>query len=208
MHYQKIIVALTETDKLMKAKVYKATAINIEAIHSGSTKPCLMTLADDKKKIIGDFVVKVFKPLNLEQAANTSKEIYGNALAREFDLTTPKAVLATVGQELIKQLNSSEKFKGFNLEKGAYFATEYLENVLDYSPSHKLDIEDWQLENIFAFDMLIGNIDRRIVKPNLFCKEKTIYLIDHELSLSSNIIKNSFTQTSKQSKYLSKNCSS
>jgi hypothetical protein len=53
--------------------VYKAIAVNQEAIHSGSTKPCLMTLADDNGEIIGEYVVKVFKLANIEQGKNTSK---------------------------------------------------------------------------------------------------------------------------------------
>ena len=34
--------------------IFDAIAINQEAILSGSTKPCLMTLADDKGKLIGE----------------------------------------------------------------------------------------------------------------------------------------------------------
>ena len=66
--------------------VYKAISVDQEAIISGSTKPCIMMVADSNGKIVGDYVVKVFKPSNIEQSQPTNKEAYGNALARAFDL--------------------------------------------------------------------------------------------------------------------------
>ncbi len=174
--------------------IYEAIAVNEKAILSGTSKPCLMTLADKSGKPIGEYVVKVFKPRNLLQAANTNKEFYGNILANEFDLLTPKAVLARVGQEIIDELNQSEKYKGFNLIRGIYFASAYIENALDYSKTVKLSVENWEIENIFAFDVLIRNADRHIRKPNLFFKNGEICLIDHELSFATNLIDKPFPE--------------
>ncbi|MBK8567059.1 MAG: hypothetical protein IPN76_27950 [Saprospiraceae bacterium] len=66
--------------------VYKAISVDQEAISRGSTKPCIMMVADSNGKIVGDYVVKVFKPTNFEQSQPTNKEVYGNSLARAFDL--------------------------------------------------------------------------------------------------------------------------
>lgn len=178
--------------------IYQAISINHKAIHSGSTKPCLMTLADENGNIKGEYVVKIFKPTNLQQSANTNKEIYGNILATAFELNTPKAVLAKVGQEIIDILNQSDKYKGFNLIKGTYFATEYIENPLDYSESKQIELGDWEIENIFAFDVLIRNQDRHKKKPNLFFKDREIYLIDHELSFATGFLDKSFTDMLKE----------
>ena len=173
--------------------IFDAIAINQEAILSGSTKPCLMTLADDKGKLIGEYVVKIFKPQNISQSANTNKEVYGSILASEFELSTPKAVLAKVDQNIIDKLNQSVRYKGFNLIRGTYFASEYIDNALDYSNAVNLRVENWEIENIFAFDVLIRNIDRHIKKPNLFFKDREICLIDHELSFATNLLDKSFT---------------
>jgi len=175
-------------------KIYNAIAVSQEAIQTGSTKPCLMTLADTNGKPIGEFVVKVFKPRNLSQASNTSKEIYGNILANAFDLTTPKAVLARVNQDIIDILNRSDNYKGFHLVKGTYFASEYIENALDYSKKIHKRLNQWEIENIFAFDVLIRNIDRHIKKPNLFFKDTEIYLIDHELCFATYLLDKSFPE--------------
>lgn len=174
--------------------IYEAIAINQEAIQTGSSKPCLMTLADSNGKPIGEYVVKIFKPHNLSQAANTSKEVYGNILANEFDLLTPKAVLARVSQEIIDLLNQSEKYKGFNLIRGTYFATEYIENALDFSNAINIRVDGWEIENIFAFDVLIRNTDRHIRKPNLFFKDRNICLIDHELSFNTSLMNKTFPE--------------
>mgnify|MGYP001359270584 CR=1 FL=1 len=66
---------------------------------------------------------------------------------------------------------------------GTYFGSEYLDNTLDYSATVDLKLEEWEEETIFAFDAFIRNIDRRTRKPNLFFKDRTVHLIDHELSL-------------------------
>lgn len=163
--------------------VYKAIAVDQEAIVSGSTKPCIMTVADSSGKIIGDYVVKVFKPNNIEQSQSTNKEVYGNVLAQAFDLAVPKPALVRVGKDVIGQLNSSERYRDFHLLPGVYFGSEYLNNALDYSGAVNLKLETWEEETIFAFDALIRNIDRRAKKPNLFFKDGTVHLIDHELSL-------------------------
>lgn len=169
--------------------IYKAIAVDVAAIHSGTSKPCLMTLADDNGQIVGEYVVKVFKQNNL---FHTNKEVYGSILAEHFDFNTPKAVLAKVGQGIIDILNQSGKYKGEDLRKGIYFATTYIENALDYSKAAKLRIEDWEVENIFAFDVLIRNSDRRNSKPNLFYKDREVYLIDHELTLATALLDKSF----------------
>lgn len=175
--------------------VYQAVSVDLEAIHSGSTKPCMMTLADDRGNLIGQFVVKVFKPITLEQSASTNKEVYGSILARYFDLNTPKAVLAFISQDIIEILNKHRRDK---LVRGTYFATEYIENALDYSETTKLQLEDWEVENIFAFDVLIRNVDRHKGKPNLFFKNQEVYLIDHELSLASNSLDKTFVEMLKE----------
>ena len=178
--------------------VYKALTVDHEAIHSGSTKPCFMTLVDDDGNFMGQYVVKVFKPTNLEQSKNTNKEVYGSILATEFDLATPPPVLVKVEQRIIDQLNGSEKYKGFNLIRGTYFATKYMENVFDYSIATKPPLEDWEIENIFAFDVLIRNIDRHKKKPNLFFKNKEVYLIDHELTFAVGLMDKTFTDMLKE----------
>ena len=185
---------MAKIEKNNTLPVYDAIAINQKAIHSGSTQPCIMTLADKDGNIKGEYVVKVFKPSNLSQSFNTNKEVYGSVLASEFDLMTPEAVLANVNQQLIDELNNTPRYKGFNLIKGTYFATKYIDYAMDFSKATTLKLEDWEIENIFAFDVLIRNQDRRHNKPNLFYKDNEVYLIDHELSLATGYLDKPFPE--------------
>lgn len=165
---------------------YKAIAVNQEAIISGSTKPCIMTVVDQDDNIVGDYVVKVFKSRNIEQSQPTNKEVYGSILAQAFDFAVPEPALIRVEKGLIDLLNESERYRNFKLLPGVYFGSAYLSNVLDYSGAVNLKFEPWEEETIFAFDAFIRNIDRRIRKPNLFFKDGTVHLVDHELSFELN----------------------
>jgi hypothetical protein len=60
--------------------VYKAIAVDQAAIVGGSTKPCIMTVADSNGKIVGDYVVKVFKPNNIEQSQLDLLDEYASQL--------------------------------------------------------------------------------------------------------------------------------
>ncbi|MEN0051391.1 MAG: HipA family kinase [Bacteroidota bacterium] len=161
-----------------------------------------MTLADASGKRIGEYVVKVFKPNNLQQVSNTGREVYGSILAAAFDLNSPKAVLANVDQGIINILNRSEKYKDFELMKGIYFATEFIENATDYNERIARHLETWEIETIFAFDVFIRNQDRHKRKPNLFFKDKSVYFIDHELSFATVLMDKSFKEMlSEQQKY-------
>ena len=164
-------------------QVYKAISIDIDAISTGSTKPCIMTVINDEGKLIGSYVVKVFNQNTIQQSQATNKEVYGNVLAQAFDLDVPNAALIRVDQNLITQLNSSPKYRNSQLIRGVYFGTKYIENPMDYADSVK--IPNWELETVFAFDVLIRNVDRRTKKPNLFFKDGNLFLIDHELSLNT-----------------------
>ncbi len=55
-----------------------------------------------------------------------------------------------------------------------------------------------QMGNIFAFDVLIMNVNRQVGKPNVLVKNQNIYVIDHELSMN---IEHSFEDYLKQNRW-------
>ena len=75
-------------------------------------------------------------------------------------------------------------YRNWDITEGVYFGTRYITGGIDFTDDVKHKIETWTKENIFAFDALIWNVDRTPRKKNLFLANDTIYLIDHELSLS------------------------
>ena len=162
--------------------IYKATVLDRIAIKGGSTKPCIITVEDDLDKVVGAYVVKIFRQNHILQALPTNKEIICNVLAREFDLSVPEIALVHVDSFIISELKHSGHFDSVHILPGTYFGSEFIEKTIDYSintPTYLFDT--WEIETIFAFDVLIRNIDRRVAKPNLFIKDENFYLIDHEL---------------------------
>lgn len=161
-------------------KLYASALIN--RLRGGTTHPFMMEVCDKNGNYKGNYVVKIFTQKDERQVQATAKEFIANQLAIEFDLCVPDAALVWVREELIIELIKNCGYR--DIIAGWYFATNYIDNIIDYQrgfTTRKIDIEIQQ--NIFAFDMLIQNKDRRIGKPNCFVKNGECYLIDHELSL-------------------------
>jgi hypothetical protein len=161
-------------------KFYASALIN--RLRGGTTHPFMMEVCDKNGNYKGHYVVKVFTQKDEKQVQATAKEFIANQLAIEFDLCVPDAALVWVRKEIIIELK--EKCGYRDIIAGWYFATNYIDNIIDYQKdftTKKISVLIQQ--NIFAFDMLIQNKDRRIGKPNCFVKDGECYLIDHELSL-------------------------
>ena len=163
---------------------YTATSIIEAPMEGGSTQPCLVVASAYNGVPMGQYVVKIFKRRNIEQINGTAKEVYANVLARHFDLKVPEAALIEVEYWLIEQLKAMAAYRNWDITEGVYFGTRYIRGGIDFTDDVKHKIETWTKENIFAFDALIRNVDRTPRKKNLFLANDTIYLIDHELSLS------------------------
>ncbi len=163
--------------------LYKATAFQEYDIAGGSSRPCIVSVIDENNNSIADsYVVKIFKQNFLQ---HTCREVFGAVLAKHFDLAMPEPVLIEISSTMVQELKKHEKYKSSNICEGVFFGTKFLSNVESFDGSTALKNYDyWELGNIFAFDVLIQNADRQVGKPNVIIKNKTIHVIDHELSLN------------------------
>jgi hypothetical protein len=168
--------------------IYKATEIIKRAVEGGTTLPCLMSvIGEDTGGDRKECIVKVFGQNHLEQYNPTKKEILANVLAQEFELPVPVAVLVRVGKNLIAELNKDESYKKVALRAGVYYGCEFIPNCLPFTKDLKTSFFDRDImEQVFAFDVLIRNFDRRLNKPNILLQNKEVYLIDHDLTLDIN----------------------
>lgn len=164
---------------------FHAISVSQYALDGGTTQPCLMMVEDERGRIQSShYVVKVFKR---DHRAATCREVFAQALAGEFDLQVPKAALVEVDTTIIQDLKKHKKFAQWAIEPGWYFATEFLSDAKIFSPTMPFSLLDsWDMERIFAFDVLIRNSDRRVGKPNFLLHQQMPVLIDHELSLRVN----------------------
>jgi len=159
-------------------------AIQFESVaKGGSTKPLIVNIQTNDG--IKTFVVKVFNENAINQFNATCKEIYASVLAKEFDLLVPEFGIVEFSDSFIETLPPEIKsriqlpFNRFN------FGSELLNGYFQYSKSLRLrELNDYDIESIYAFDFLILNRDRNEKKPNILLGDDgDAYLIDHEQSL-------------------------
>lgn len=163
--------------------VHKAVAFQKYALEGGSSLPCIVSVADENGNFLpDDYVIKIFKQ---DKSNHTCKEVYASILAQHFELKTPEPVLIEVSNSLLNELRKQEKYKNWAVTEGVFFGCKYVKGAKSYLQSPSLNTYDiWEISNIFAFDVLILNTDRQFEKPNIITKNKDIYVIDHELSMS------------------------
>lgn len=151
----------------------------------GSTHPWLVQVLTEEGVI--PYVVKLFTTEHVAQYNPVLKEVLANKLASEFDLEVPEPALLEFNEDFVEGLNHELREELSARDRRAKFATRYIDDAPIFSSTLPgKSIERYEMENIYAFDFLINNVDRREIKPNLLVNDHTAYLIDHELSLSIN----------------------
>jgi hypothetical protein len=155
-----------------------------------STRPWLVTV--DTGSELKEFVIKLFSKKDEKQYQPTNKEFYSSVLAEEFDLSVPPYALIYLNEEFIDSLEFNDRERIEQIGKRYFFGCEYIHPALNYSNAlTKKHLDSYDIENIFAFDVLIRNMDRKEKKPNIFFRGKEYFLIDHEQSLD---IRDSFAE--------------
>jgi len=151
-------------------------------LKGGTTKP-LEIWATDQYNDLGKYVVKNFKKDTVD-TYSTAKEIIACEIAAKFDILVPEyAVINISDEELMKYYDASEMLR---LKSGYKFCSRFIEQSVMFNPLVSNDfISQYQIENIFAFDVLMRNSDRGQYrnKPNLLINDSELMIIDHELTL-------------------------
>jgi hypothetical protein len=87
----------------------------------------------------------------------------------------------------METLEENDQYRIKEIGRTYFFGSELITRNPSYSKAlTKRHLEIYDIENIFAFDVLIRNVDRREQKPNILFQENLYYLIDHEQSLKIN----------------------
>jgi hypothetical protein len=164
--------------------VYKA--INkVSNLTGGSSKPWLINvLADGVPK---PFVVKMFPEKDINAAQSVAREVFGSILADALDLTRPNPALVIFDEDFVSTLSNVDKEFLGAVDGRIKFASEFIEGSVSFTANTpRSTLERYEVENIYAFDNLIFNVDRKNRKPNILLLNRDYYLIDHELSLPIN----------------------
>jgi len=170
-------------------KTFKALSKTGDISQGGTTKPWIVSVEIDSE--IKEYVVKLFSKKDDKQYQPTNKEFYSCGLAEEFDLSVPPYALIHFDRDFIESLNDSDQERIEEIGRQYFYGCELISSNMDYSDAlTDKHLKSHDIENIFAFDVLIRNVDRREHKPNIFFKGDMYYLIDHEQALD---IKKNFT---------------
>ncbi len=147
----------------------------------GSTNPWRVIIGDDKGNM-RDFVVKLFTERQMEQQHPIAKEMFGNLLAREFDLPIPEVALIHFSDAFITHLPEVAKQQLVKKHQGLKFGCEWKAMSIVDPSNLKSILKDYDLATVFAFDNFVFNLDRGGYrkKPNLLIDDEDFLLIDHE----------------------------
>lgn len=145
----------------------------IRVMTTGRTSPLLCGCADRNGKHAGEFVVKFLS------ARGALLEFVASRLARHFGILVPEPAAIEVGQEFAKLV--SERLKPRRLDPGLKFGSKVVNPMAIWLVDRSIPEAMFRdAANIFAFDALIQNPDRRVDNPNLFTQGDNIYVYDHE----------------------------
>lgn len=149
----------------------------------GSTRPLIID-AMDKDSNISSYVLKIYNKKSINQNFAVAKEILITELAKEFDLPVPEYGVINFDHNILTKYFDKNYID--NLDEGYKFCSKLIDGVVIFNPTIKNNfLKEYDLENVFAFDNLILNVDRGGYhnKPNLLINDDNFILIDHELTL-------------------------
>jgi hypothetical protein len=156
----------------------------VRFMESGRTSPALFGCEDESGRMIGEYVVKLRGTVG---EAGLLKEIFASKLASHFGLVSPEPALIVIERDLANLVALMLPTQAAVIEEsiGLNFGTRVLTGVSTWPVDKSLPAAMLQTAtNIFAFDALVQNPDRRYSNPNLFAKGDSLIIFDHEMAFS------------------------
>ena len=149
-----------------------------EAMEKGRNQPLKMICETENGT--ADYIVKLWNnpelPLGIHSLA---REIYGALLANFFELNTPEVAVVEIEKDFSFGIPNPGVRERVRQSPGLNFGSKYLSDSPIFNPPASPS-KFHEAALIFCFDMLIGNLDRNLRKPNLFDTAKGLILFDHE----------------------------
>jgi len=117
-------------------------------------------------------------------------EVLANRLARDIGFRVPEIVYVGLDSDFIESVRAVSPFVAGRMAACVQpaFGSVSVGNGYTDARSRSLEVPMETLAEIWAFDRLILNVDRRAEKPNCLTNGTHIVLIDHEKSLNCEFI--------------------
>jgi hypothetical protein len=158
----------------------------IRIMNTGRTAPILCACADQGGAYAGEFVIKLRHRLDMG-ARGLLRELVASRLADHFGILVPEPAGVSIGPEFIEALADQYRDLSDSMQAsvGLNFGSRVLQPVNTWLVNRLIpEAMRRDAANIFAFDALIQNPDRRTGNPNLLTQGDSIYVFDHETSFS------------------------
>ena len=156
-------------------------------VHSGRTNPAIFMCEDREGNNAGEFVLK-FKAGTEAGVTGLACELIASVLADKLGLLTPSPGIVDLDPAIGDLLSTrdSDVTEIIRKSSGLNFGSRVLTGgygVIPIEKSISASLKPLAAE-IFAFDALIQNPDRKAHNQNLLWKGDEIFLIDHELGFA------------------------
>jgi hypothetical protein len=149
----------------------------IRNMTSGRTAPLLCGCATQDGRHDGEFVVKFLS------AKGALFEVVASRLATHFGILVPEPAIIQVEQDFADVVNERlrQQTPPRRIGAGLNFGSRVINPMATWFVGRVIPEAMFRdATNIFAFDALIQNLDRRVENPNLFTQGDSIYVYDHE----------------------------
>ncbi|QOD84836.1 HipA family kinase [Chromobacterium haemolyticum] len=150
-------------------------------LESGRTKPCLVTCeADDGEEV--SVVVKLSIGC-MEREHNLALEALSAMLATDLDLPVPNFYIVKIDDLFVDSMRGHSSFQKFNESCRLAFGSQHVQGFGPWITRSHVPKSLRQIAiEVFVFDCIIMNTDRRPGRPNCLFSGNQIAIIDHELS--------------------------
>lgn len=151
-------------------------------VKSGRTLPCRLTCAH-ANGAKAELVTKFSSGCDRNVTALTMEAIAA-MLACDLDLPVPEPFLVSLDDSFISTVSNDAALRTMSTSSRIAFGSRQLPPGFTTWPAHKSIPRDAvaTAAEIFAFDALIANDDRRVTNPNCLFNGSSIAIFDHEMA--------------------------
>lgn len=153
---------------------------------SGKTKPAILACEDSSGDSVGEYVVKLCGGMESRESGLLS-EYLAAKLADYFGIATPPPALVRIERDLAELISLAEPHHKARLlhSIGLNFGSKLVTGYSIWPVNKQISESNRRIAaEVFAFDALLQNPDRRFDNPNLFFNGENILIFDHEMAFS------------------------
>lgn len=157
----------------------------LEVLHEitdSANRPLLIGGVDKSTQQRAEYVIKLNDSERMTIQGRMF-ELIAAFMAMELELIVVEPAIIEVSQEFVNISRGKDYFEKCSRSLGYNYGSAFVKGMLILDNKISLSIKQCeQAQEILAFDMLIGNVDRNAEKPNMITDGTQLVLLDHELA--------------------------